>query len=119
VAGSANGGGGRSGGLSGRAAAATARSGMDRHVVGLRAGISHTDAMHATHLAGGKHAEGEHTNSKSPGMDHHRHHPYRREPDYGAGIDQLIPACLTSNDLTSRAWFDCNAPAKSRPGHKS
>jgi hypothetical protein len=105
--------------LGGRAAAATARSVVGGHELSSHAGISLTDAMHATHLAGDKHSEGEHTISKSPGIDH-RYHPSRREPFYGVAIDQVKwPTCFPAVDLNSRSWFDCNGPTKSLPGHKS
>jgi hypothetical protein len=105
-------GGGHSGGLSGRAAAATARSGVYGHALSDRAGISRADAMHATHLAGDKHSEVERTSSKSPGMNHR--YPYRREPKYGAAGEQpSVAACVVPG------WFACNGPTKSLSGHKS
>jgi hypothetical protein len=110
--GGANGGAGRSSGLTGRAAAATARSGVYGHALSDRAGISRADAMHATHLAGDKHSEVERTSSNSP-MDHHPH-PYRREPHYGVAGDQTIPTCMVAAN-----WFDCYGPAKRLSGHKS
>jgi len=119
--GGATGGAGRNGGLSGRAAAATARSVVDGHELSSHGHISPTDAMHATHLAADKSAEGEHTTSKHPSMDHHRCYPYYRcEPDYGAKFNQqLIPACVPDADLKNRwSLFDCNGPTKSHPGHK-
>ena len=117
--GGANGGVGRSGGLTGRAAAATARSGAYGHDLSDRAGISRADAMHATHLAGDKHSEVERTSSKSPIMDH-RHNPYRREPNYGVAGDQTyIPTCMAAADRNNRSRFDCNGPTKSLSGHKS
>lgn len=120
--GGVGGGAGRGGGLAGRAAAATALSGgVYGHALSARAGISRADAMHATHLAGGKHAEVERTSSKSPGMGHH-HHPYRREPNYGYGVagDQtFVPTCMAPADRDSRSWFDCNGPTKSHSGRKS
>ena len=107
------------GGLSGRAAAATARSGVYGHELSGRAGISHADAMHATHLAGDKHSEVERSNSKSPGMDHHSH-PNRREPNYGvAGNQTYIPTCMTAADRNNKSWFDCSGPIKTRSGHRS
>jgi hypothetical protein len=116
--GGANGGGGRSSGLSGRAAAATARSGVYGHALSDRADISRADAMHATHLAGDKHSEVEHTSSKSPLMNQHRN-PYRREPRYGvAGNQTFLPTCMAAADRTNRSWFDCNGPTKSLSGHK-
>jgi hypothetical protein len=116
--GGANGGVGRSGGLTGRAAAATAPSGMYGHALSGRAVISRADAMHATHLAGDKHTEVERTSSKSP-MDHH-HHPYRREPTYGVAGDQtFMPTCMTAADRNNRSWFDCSGPTKRFSGHKS
>jgi hypothetical protein len=115
--GGATGGGGHSGGLSGSAAAATAHSAVGGHELSSRVGMSHTDAMHATHLADTKHSEGEHTPSKSPD---HRYHPSRREPFYGGASDQLnLPMCLPAAEMDHRSWFDCNGPTKSLPGHKS
>ena len=117
--GGANGGVGRSGGLTGRAAAATARSGAYGHDLSDRAGISRADATHPTHLAGDKHSEVERTSSKSSSMDHHRH-PYRREPNYGVAGDQsYIPICMAAADRNNRSWFDCNGPTKSLSRHKS
>ena len=117
--GGANGGIGRSGGLSGRAAAATARSGVYGRDLSGHAGISRADAMHATHLAGDKHSEVERTSSKSPIMGHHPY-PYRREPNYGVAGDQTyIPTCMAAADRNNTSWFDCNGPIKSRSGHKS
>jgi hypothetical protein len=116
--GGAFGGGGHSGGLSGRAAAATARSGMDGHDLSARAGISRADAMHAAHSAGDKHSEVERTSSKSPGMDHHRH-PYRHEPNYGVEGDGIsVGPCIAATGRYYSSWFDCNGPTKSRSGHK-
>ena len=116
--GGANSGVGRSSGFSGRAAAATARSVVNGHELSSRAGIAHTDAMHATHLATDKRSEAEHMNPKSPGTDHHR--PYRREPnyDYPVYLDNLRP-CTFPDDMNTRTWFACNGPAKSIAGHKS
>jgi hypothetical protein len=113
----ATGGAARSSGLSGRAAGATARSTVDGHATASRAGASPTDAMHATHLAGGKLSEGEHTTSKSPGMDHH-HNPYRREPRYD---HQYWLSCLPGHDeIDYGMWLGgCNGITKSRSGHKS
>jgi hypothetical protein len=116
--GGGGGGVGRGSGLAGRAAAATARSGVYGHAMSDRAGISRADAMHATHLAGDKHSEVERTSSKSL-MDHHPH-PYRREPNYGvAGNQTFMPACMAAADRNNRSWFDCNGPTKSLSGHKS
>ncbi len=106
-----------SGGLGGRAAAAAAHSGVDGHELSSRAGISHTDAMHATHLAGGKLSEGERTTSKHPSMDHH-HHPYRREPHYATNRLKF-PSCIPAPETQMMPWFDCNRPTKSLAGHKS
>jgi hypothetical protein len=104
--------------LTGRAAAATARSGVYGHVLSDRAGISRADAMHATHLAGDKHSEVEHTSSKSPSTD--QHHPYRREPNYGVAGDQIsVGTCMAAAGRYYSSWFDCNGPTKSRSGHKS
>jgi hypothetical protein len=105
--------------LSGRAAAATARSGTDGHDLSARAGISRADAMHATHTAGDKHSEVERTSSKSPGMDHHRH-PYRHEPGYDVGGDGgiFVGPCMAAAGRYYSSWFDCNGPTKSRSGHK-
>jgi hypothetical protein len=100
--------------LTGRAAAATARSGVYGHDLSGRAGISRADAMHATQLAGDKHSEVGRTTSKSPIMDDHRY-PYRREPGYGAGADQT---CMPAADRNNRSWFDCG-PSKSLSEHKS
>jgi hypothetical protein len=112
--GGANGGVGRSGGLTGRAAAATARSAVYGHDLSDRAGVSRANAMHATHRPGDKHSEVERTSSKSPSMHHHRY-PYRREPNYGVAVDRTyIPACWNN-----RSWFDCDGPTKSLSGHKS
>jgi hypothetical protein len=117
--GGANGGVGRSSGLSGLAAATTARSGVYGHDLSDRAGISRADAMHATHLAGDKHSEVERASSKSPSMDHHRH-PYRREPNYGVAGDQTSPGtCMTTGGRNNWSWFDCTGPTKSLSGHKS
>ena len=117
--GGANGGVGRSSGLTGRAAAATARSGVYGHALSDRAGISRADAMHATHLAGDKHSEVERTSSKSPIMDHHPY-PYRREPNHGVAGDQTsMPTCMAAAARNNRSWFDCNGPTKSLSGHKS
>ena len=108
-----------SGGLSGRAAAAAMHSAVNGLDPSLHAGISHADAMHATHYAGDKHSEGEHTASNSTGM-HHHHHPYREEPGYGVGGDQsYFSTCIPDADTSNRSWFDCNRPTKSTPGHKS
>jgi hypothetical protein len=115
--GGAYGGVGRGGGLTGRAAAATARSGVYGHAPSDRAGISRADAMHATHLAGDKHSEVERTSSKSPD-----HHPYRhrREPNYGVAGDQTyIGTCMSAAGRNNTSWFDCNGPTKSLSGHKS
>jgi hypothetical protein len=103
--------------LSGRAAAATARSGVYGHAPSDRPGA---DAVHATHLAGDKHSEVERASSKSPSMDHHRH-PYRREPNYGVAGDQTssVGTCMTTGGRNNWSWFDCNVPTKSRSGHKS
>ena len=118
--GGASGGAGHSSGLSGSAAAATARGAVGGHELTSHAGISRADAMHATHLAGSKHSEGEHTTSKSPGVDHHYRHPYRREPNYGDQIDLPMGLeCVPAADLNKRSWFDCNGPTKRLPGHKS
>ena len=117
--GGANGGVGRSGGLSGRAAAATARSGVFGHALSDRAGISRADAMHATHLAGDKHSEVERTSSKSPSMDHHRY-PHRREPNYGVAGDQtFVGTCMSTGGRNNWSWLDCNGPTKSHSGRKS
>jgi hypothetical protein len=117
--GGASGGGTHSNGLSGSAAAATARSVSGEHEVSPHAGAPRTDAMHATHLAGAKHPEGEHATSKSPGVDHHHHHPYRREPGYGDVLRfPMWEECLPAADVNNRSWFDCNAPTKSRPQNK-
>ena len=117
--GGAYGGAGHSGGLSGRAAAATARSGVYGHDLSDRAGISRADAMHATHPAGDKHSEVDRTSSKSPSKDHHSH-PYGREPSYGvAGNQSYIPTCMPAADRNNKSWFDCNGPTKSRSGRKS
>jgi hypothetical protein len=108
-----------SGGLSGRAAAATMHSAVNGLDPSLHAGISHADAMHATHFAGDKHSEGEHAASNSTGM-HHHHHPYREEPGYGVARDQsYFSTCIPAADTSTRSWFDCNRPTKSIPGHKS
>jgi hypothetical protein len=116
--GGGGGGGGHGGGLTGRAAAATARSGVDGHALSARAGISHADAMHATHLAGDKHSEVEHTSSKSPSMDHHRH-PDRREPHYRVAGDSIfVGPCMAAAGRYYSSWLDCNGPTKSRSGHK-
>jgi len=113
--GGANGSVGHGGGLGGRAAAAAARSAVDRHELSSHGGVSPTDAMHATHLAGGKLSEGEHTTSKSPGMDHH-HNPYRREPKYD---HQYWLSCLPGHDEIGDPMFaGCGgAITKSRSGH--
>jgi hypothetical protein len=117
--GGANGGVGRSGGLTGRAAAATARSGVYGHDLSDRAGISRANAMHATHLAGDKHSEVERTSSKSPNMDHHRY-PHRREPNYGvAGGQTFVGTCMTTGGRNNWSWLDCNGATKSRSGRKS
>jgi hypothetical protein len=114
--GGANGSVGHSGGLSGGAAAATARSVAYGHELSSHGGISPTDAMHATHLAGGKLSEGEHTTSKSPGMDHH-HNSYRREPKYD---HQYWLSCLPGHDeIGDGMWAGCGGISKSRSGHKS
>ena len=114
--GSAYGGGGHSGGLGGRVAAGSARSVVDARELSSRGGISPTDAMHATHLAGGKLSEGEHTTSKSPDMDHH-HHLYRREPKYD---HQYWLSCLPGHDeIGDGMWAGCGGISKSRSGHKS
>jgi hypothetical protein len=115
--GGAYGGGGHGGGLSGRAAAATARSGVYGHDLSARAGISRADAMHATHTAGDKHSEAERTSSKSPGMDHHRH-PHRREPNYGVGDYPISVGCISGAGGHYSSWSDCNGPTKSHSGHK-
>lgn len=116
--GGATGGVGRSGGLSGRAAAATARGAVYGHDVSKSAGITHTDAMHATHMAGDKHSEVEQTSFEAPSMDRGRH-PYRREPGYGPAINQpYSPACMPAADRNSSSWFNCNVPTKSLSGHK-
>jgi hypothetical protein len=110
-----------SGGLSGGAAAATARSVAYGHELS-HGGISHTDAMHATHFPGVNHSEGEHTSSKLPSMDHpNRGCSYRCEPKYRAPFNQqLIPACVPDADMNNKwSWFDCNGPTKSQSGHKS
>ena len=118
------GGGGHGGGAGGGGAGAGAGAG---HSAGANGGVgrssglggraSHTDAMHATHLAGDKHSEVEHTTSKSPGVDHH--HPYRRGPNYGVWEMPLYinPGCMP--DRNHRSWFDCNGPTKSLLEHKS
>jgi hypothetical protein len=104
--------------LSGRAAAATARSGEYGHDLSARAGISRADAMHATHAAGDKHSGAEHTSSKSPGMDHHSH-PYRREPNYGVRGDQIsVGPCMAAAGRYYSSWFGCNGPTKSSSGHR-
>jgi hypothetical protein len=104
--------------LAGRAAAATARSGVNGHALSDRAGISRAEAMHATHLAGDKRSEVERTSSKSP--NHHHPYPYRREPNYGVAGDQTyVSPCMTAADRNNRSWFDCNGPTKSLSGHKS
>jgi hypothetical protein len=108
--------------LSGGAAAATARSVAYGHELSSHGGISHTDAMHATHLPSVNHSEGEHTSSKLPSMDHHNGcYSNRCEPKYRAPFNQqLIPACVPSTDMNNRwSWFDCNGPTKSQSGHKS
>jgi hypothetical protein len=106
--------------LGGHAAAAAAHSAVDGHALASRAAISHADAMHATHLAGTKLSEAEHTTSKNPSMDHHRCYPYRCEPNYGNRINQqLIPACVPGADWNNRTLFDCNGPTKTLAGHKS
>jgi hypothetical protein len=121
---SASAGGGHSGGLSGRAAAATARGGMYGANRSERAGISHSDAMRATHLAADKKSEVESTSSKIPGMNGH-HHPYLHEPHYGAasGPEIYIPSCMPgfdrNTDRNAWAWFDCNQPTKRLLGRKS
>ena len=110
-----------SGGLSGGAAAATARSIAYGHELS-HGGISHTDAMHATHFPGVNHSEGEHTSSKLPSMDHpNRGCSHRCEPKYRAPFNQqLIPACVPDTDMNNKwSWFDCNGPTKSQSGHKS
>jgi hypothetical protein len=115
--GGATGGAGRSSGLSGSAAAATARSVAGGHELSSHAGISHTDAMHATHLAGDEHFEGKHTTSKSPGLDH-RYHPSRREPFYDVSDNHsFVYECTPAFDRNHRSWFDCYGPTKS--WHKS
>jgi hypothetical protein len=118
--GGATGGAGRSSGLSGRAAAATARSVVDGRELSSHGGLSPTNAMRATHLAAYKPSAGEHTTSKLPSMGHHRCYPYRCEPKYRSEIDkQLIPECMPRADWNSSwSWFDCNGPTKSNPGHK-
>ena len=120
--GGATGGVAHSGGLSGGAAAATARSVAYGHELLSHAGMSHTDAMHATHLPGVNHSEGEHTSSKLPSVDHHnRGCSYRCEPKYRAPFNQqLIPACVPDADMNNKwSCFDCNGPTKSQSGHKS
>jgi hypothetical protein len=112
--GGANGSVGRSGGLSGRAAAATARGVGEGRELSSHAGISPTDAMHATHPAVGKLSEGEPRTAKSRRTDDHehdnQHHRIFREPNYG------IRSC--ENNVYLRSWDDCNSPTKSLP-HKS
>jgi hypothetical protein len=120
--GGASGGVAHSGGLGGGAAAATARSVAYGHELSSHGGIPHADAMHATHLPGVNHSEGEHTASKLPNMDHHnRCSSYRCEPNYRAPFNQqLIPACVPGVDMNNKwSWFDCNGPTKSQSGHKS
>ena len=122
--GGASAGGGHSGGLGGRAAAATARGGVYGPNRSERAGISHSDAMRATHLAGVKKSEVEPTSSKISGMNHH-HHPYLREPNYGvaSGPQIYIPSCMPgfdrNTDRNAWAWFDCNQPTKRLLGRRS
>jgi len=115
-AGHGAGGVGRGGGLSGRAAAATARGSAYGHDVSKNAV---TDAMHATHMAGDKHSEVEHTSLKTPGMDGGAHR-YRREPGYsGRGYPTTyFPTCMPGADRNNSSWFDCYGPTKSSAGHK-
>lgn len=122
--GAAGGGGHGGGGLGGRAAAATARGGGYGSNRSARAGISHSDAMRATHLAGDKKSEVRATSSKIPDVNGH-HHPYLREPHYGAasGPETYIPSCMPgfdrNTDRNAWAWFDCNQPTKRLLGRRS
>ena len=119
--GGSGGGGGHSGGLSGRAAAATARGGVYGPSRSDRAGMSHGDAMRATHLAGDKKSEVKPTSSKTSGMNDHHHH-YLREPRYGAAIgpqtyiSSCLPGANRNTDRNAWSWFDCNRPTKSPLG---
>jgi hypothetical protein len=69
--------------------------------------------MHAANANPGKHAANEHSTSKMAGMDHHHHHPFRREPrnDY----EYPIQDCIQIADA-SRPWFDCYGPTKRSAG---
>jgi hypothetical protein len=100
--------------LSGGAAMAAAHGAVDGHALASHAAISHPDAMHATHLTGGKLSEGEHTTSKLPSMDHH--HLYRREPKYE---HQYFLSCIPGPVTQNMAFFDCNTPTKTLSGHRS
>jgi hypothetical protein len=122
--GGAAGGGGHGGGLGGRAAAATARGGGYGSNRSDRAGISHGNAMRATHPAADKKSEVVAASSKMPGM-HGHHHPSLREPYYGiaTGPETFIQPCMPgvnrNTDGNAWAWFDCNRPTKSLSGRKS
>jgi hypothetical protein len=92
---------------------AAAHGAASGHDASERAGVAHADAMRAA-----RHTDAvEHTSSKSPGMDNHRH---RREPVGGGVIDRSYqPGCMPAVDMSSdRAWFDCNGPTKSPSGRK-
>jgi hypothetical protein len=103
---------GHSGGANGSVAHS---GGFNGHALASHTGIAHTDAMHATHLATGKHSEVERTSSKSPCMDGHCYQN-RREPTHNgqgsayATNQQPIHICMTG----ARVWWDCGAPTKSR-----
>lgn len=107
----ANGGGGdkRHGAASGSVAHG---GGFNEHAAASRADISHADAMHATHLASGKHAEAERTSSKSSCMGG-QCYLNRREPTHSPVYpinQQPLHICMTG----ARVWWDCGAPTKSR-----
>ncbi len=108
-----------SGGLSG-GAAATARSVAHGRELSSREGISHSDAMHATHLPSVNHSE--HPSSKPPSMDHHNGcYSLRCEPKYRAPFNQQLISewCVPRADVNNNwSWFDCNGPTKSQSGHK-
>jgi hypothetical protein len=72
--------------------------------------------MHAANSIAGKHAAVEqHATSRLAGTDHHHHHPYRREPQYGDTLPQFFELCSPAR---LQAWSICNGPTKSLPGSK-